>query len=272
MTQFIEGEDFWKVALPPPPEDISFADRLRLMAVAGDGAIWSSRPTLSLLEPEDAAEEAPRQIQWSAPCSWPETALFSSVLTESECVSIISLLEATGGFGPGRAVASGPESVRRNDVLVWVAPARVMSLIWRRLGPQVREATGRDGGGLNARLRCYRYGPGQAFLPHHDASQQATELSHGGKQIHESEGRRSRLSCLMYLNSPAAAHQDLGSIGFKGGATALLPAGEAGGVVRVHPEAGSVLIFPHGDHPRSLLHAGEPVAAGTKYVLRTDVF
>eukprot|EP00966_Prymnesium_polylepis_P224271 5188102-Prymnesium_polylepis.1 len=46
--QLVPG-DYWKVALPPPPPDISFADRLRLMAVAGDGdvcarAVWNCTP------------------------------------------------------------------------------------------------------------------------------------------------------------------------------------------------------------------------------------
>ena len=42
--------------------------------------------------------------------------------------------------------------------------------------------------------------------------------------------------------------------------------------VHIRPEAGAALVFPHGDHPRSLLHSGEPVNSGTKYVIRTDVF
>ena len=43
--------------------------------------------------------------------------------------------------------------------------------------------------------------------------------------------------------------------------------GEGGGA-----ETGGGLAFPHGDHPQSLLHAGEAVASGVKYVIRTDVF
>ena len=114
------------------------------------------------------------------------------------------------------------------------------------------------------RLRCYRYVSGQAFLPHYDGSQQAAALTDEGRELRELAGRRSRYSCLIYLNS-------LG-IDFEGGATALLPSGEAGAAVRVAPEAGSALVFPHGDHPKSLLHAGEAVTSGTKYVIRTDIF
>ena len=37
-------------------------------------------------------------------------------------------------------------------------------------------------------------------------------------------------------------------------------------VVRVQPEAGKALVFPH-----RILHRGAPVADGRKYVMRTDV-
>lgn len=37
-------------------------------------------------------------------------------------------------------------------------------------------------------------------------------------------------------------------------------------VIRVQPEAGKALVFPH-----RILHRGAPVADGRKYVMRTDV-
>ena len=39
----------------------------------------------------------------------------------------------------------------------------------------------------------------------------------------------------------------------------------------VRPRTGAALVFPHGDSLGALLHEGSAVAAGAKYVVRTDV-
>ena len=41
--------------------------------------------------------------------------------------------------------------------------------------------------------------------------------------------------------------------------------------VVVPAKAGAALVFPHGADPRSPLHEGALVSAGTKYIIRTDV-
>ncbi len=94
--------------------------------------------------------------------------------------------------------------------------------------------------GLNERLRFYRYSPGEFFAVHRDGS------------YRRDNGERSLLTLLVYLNEPE-----------EGGATNLWA---GGGEIHVRPKAGLALLFAH-----RLLHEGEVLTAGSKYVLRTDV-
>jgi prolyl 4-hydroxylase len=92
--------------------------------------------------------------------------------------------------------------------------------------------------GLNVPLRVYRYQPGQHFGPHRD-------------QFYAGAGgTRSLLTFMVYLNDD-----------FEGGATSFPEQGK-----RVVPRAGDALVFQH-----MVLHAGERVASGVKYVLRSEV-
>ncbi len=90
--------------------------------------------------------------------------------------------------------------------------------------------------GINPNFRCYKYNIGQQFNWHTD----------GPKKY--SAKKKSHLSLLLYLNDD-----------FYGGATVFQN-------LEVKPKRGSILLFPH-----SLLHAGEVLYSGTKYILRTDV-
>lgn len=291
---------FWPVAMPPIARDaLPLADLLRLAAVAGRdaGKLWTTAPSVPLLD-ATAPPTAARRL-----ACWPETATLHHVLSPAECSRIVALLEGIpDGFGPGRGVATGPESVRKNDVLVWVAPPPLVAALWARVAPALRPLLGGGGHKLNARLRCYRYSGARRdeFASHHDGGQHATLLAGNGVDIREdTAGGTSRYSLLLYLNAMAATAEaaeveDGGSDGggghgggdggggasgpplptFAGGATVLLPGGEAApaAAVRVSPEAGGGLVFPHGEHRHSLLHAGEAVTRGVKYVLRTDLF
>jgi predicted 2-oxoglutarate/Fe(II)-dependent dioxygenase YbiX len=251
---------FWSVRVPEPNrEGLSFAELMKLAAVAGDGHVWTTAPDVELLS------DSPPDISASHG-AWPETVTLSGVLSAAECARIREHLESIpDGFGSGRAVASGPEAMRRNQVLVWIVP-RVAASLWERIRPALR-ASIPSANGLNARLRCYRYRTGDEFRPHYDASQHSATLDASGERLGEDSTRRSRFSLLLYLNGGESPPE------FEGGATALLPAGEGSPTrVLVAPQRGGALVFPHGEHPRSLLHAGEPVVSGTKYVIRTDVF
>lgn len=98
--------------------------------------------------------------------------------------------------------------------------------------------------GLNGRLRILRYAPGERFEPHYDLC------------VDDGDAR-SLVTVLVYLTA-----------GFGGGATAFLDKDDPSGssTTRVVPEVGRCVFFEHG-----LFHTGEEVAAGVKYVLRTDV-
>jgi hypothetical protein len=94
--------------------------------------------------------------------------------------------------------------------------------------------------GLNERFRFYRYDVGHRFAPHTDGC------------FERDNGERSYFTFMVYLNE-----------GFTGGATAFHHRHPS---LLVTPERGKALVFYHRQ-----LHEGMPVAAGRKYVLRTDV-
>lgn len=93
--------------------------------------------------------------------------------------------------------------------------------------------------GLNERLRVYRYQPGQAFRWHYDGA------------FRRSAEEVSMLTVLIYLS-----HVE------RGGSTVFQPWTKD--IVR--PEPGLALLFEH-----QVLHQGNEVLEGTKYVLRSDV-
>lgn len=267
------GVPWRKVAPPKPQGHLSFADQLRLAAAAGDGDFWTTEPKLPILDDESSRIPATS----SSPCVWPETALIDGVLGADECNKLISLFEAMpGGFQQGRSVASGPETQRKNEVLVWICPQDFASALWKRVEPAVQGALGGRGLNLNLRFRCYRYKTGDVFLPHHDGSQYPSELRGSEQQLFEAKIQRSQHSLLIYLNGgeehPTARQPRGLRVPFNGGATALFVNGDNSEPVRVSPFTGSALCFPHGDHPMSLLHSGEAVQGGVKYVIRTDIF
>jgi prolyl 4-hydroxylase len=89
---------------------------------------------------------------------------------------------------------------------------------------------------INPNFRCYKYNIGQQFSWHADCPIKFTTK------------KKSLLSLLLYLNDD-----------FGGGATLFKE-------FEVKPKKGSILLFPH-----NLLHAGEILNSGTKYIIRTDV-
>lgn len=92
--------------------------------------------------------------------------------------------------------------------------------------------------GLNPRLRVLKYVAGDFFAPHFDAS-------------FEMEGQASQKTVLVYLSDSGAATRFVCDSKLD---------------LEVKPRAGDVLVFDH-----DLLHAGDAVLTGEKYVLRTDV-
>jgi hypothetical protein len=99
---------------------------------------------------------------------------------------------------------------------------------------------------MNERLRLYRYDVGQKFDWHIDGC------------FERPTGERSFFTFMVYLNED-----------FEGGTTSFTidqSSTSTGRMVRVTPKTGMALLFHH-----PILHRGDPVIAGRKYVLRTDL-
>jgi hypothetical protein len=100
--------------------------------------------------------------------------------------------------------------------------------------------------GLNERLRFYRYDVGQQFDWHLDG------------YFERPDGDRSFFTFMVYLND-----------NFEGGGTSFREDGfgrASFGAFGVRPKKGMALIFHH-----PIPHRGDPVIAGRKYVVRTDI-
>lgn len=160
-------------------------------------------------------------------------------LTPGECARHIAATE-NAGYTPATIDTAGGSAhvtrVRNNDRLVQDDPALAAAL-WTRAQPCLPpQQMGRRLVGLNPRLRCYRYEPGQRFRWHVDGA------------YTNALGRTSIMTFMVYLND-----------GFEGGETRFH-------WTSVKPQAGMALVFNHGHS-----HEGAEVIKGTKYVLRTDV-
>ena len=99
---------------------------------------------------------------------------------------------------------------------------------------------------LNERLRLLRYKQGEFFHSHNDATFVR------GPNEGDRAGESSHVSVQVYLNQK-----------FKGGHTTFHGRGRH---LDVKPRTGSVLLFDH-----NILHEGQRVTQGKKYLVRTDV-
>lgn len=126
--------------------------------------------------------------------------------------------------------------IRNNERLIYDNKELAVEL-WDRIKDFVPAEThlGRAIG-LNERFRFYKYRPGQEFKPHQDGSYI--------RNLHE----WSSYTFMVYLNEDMT-----------GGATQF-------NSQLIQPKTGKALIFKH-----ELVHAGQAVTQGVKYVLRTDV-
>lgn len=180
------------------------------------------------------------------PLVWTVPGLFG----RDECEGILAgvagaeWLAATVNRAEGRAVDA---RLRDNTVAVVRDPALAGEL-FRRARPHVPERMSAEIGGQGRSemevtgvflpLRVYRYEVGQHFGLHEDQSY----FGPGGEA--------SLLTLLVYLNE-----------GFEGGETEFPEQGRT-----IVPATGTALLFQH-----RVLHAGNRISAGTKYVLRSDV-
>lgn len=161
------------------------------------------------------------------------------LLSPAECAALLAepreWLPATVNRAEGRAVDA---RVRDNSVAVLRDPALATNL-FERVRPHVPESmSGMTLAGIHVPVRIYRYQVGQRFGVHQDQSYAADERT------------RSLLTFMVYLNDD-----------FAGGETDFVDLKRT-----IVPRTGAALLFQH-----MLLHAGETVTSGIKYVLRSDV-
>jgi len=152
--------------------------------------------------------------------------------------------EAPVSTGAGMVIM---KDVRNNDRLI-VDDAGLADDLWQRLGPFMPCVFKKKWQpvGVNERFRYYRYDIGQKFDWHTDG------------YYERENGERSFFTFMVYLNDS-----------FEGGETAFTSKGDLLSEphnLKIKPKAGMALLFHH-----PILHIGEAVRAGRKYVLRTDV-
>ena len=186
------------------------------------------------------------EIYWSAD----NVATIAGFLSAAECDDYIRLGEATGFEEAPITTSRGMimmKDVRNNDRVMIDDPARALAL-YPRLSADLAPRFQRTWTpvGFNERLRLYRYDIGQQFDWHRDG------------YFERPNGERSQFTFMVYLNDD-----------FEGGTTSFSDDGfgfGTEGMLRIRPAKGMGLLFHH-----PILHRGDPVTTGRKYVLRTDV-
>jgi hypothetical protein len=174
----------------------------------------------------------------------------SEFLSVAECDEYIRVAESKGFEDAPITTGRGPvmmKEVRNNDRVMFDEVDRAQDL-YRRLASHLAPRFKKEWEpvGMNERLRVYRYDMGQKFDWHLDG------------YFERPTGERSFFTFMVYLNED-----------FEGGTTSFShhqTSALTGGVFRVTPKTGMALLFHH-----PILHRGDPVIAGRKYLLRTDV-
>jgi len=202
----------------------------------------------------------------------PEALHLHNLMTADECDAVLKLCDAFGFRENGNRPAS----------LAWVTLPewtdtirdRLVGLQGQPYGPHPR---------INHRWRVYRYGADcelpkhmdRACVPSYFFSPDQCEDGPQGEGEGEDElrahpGELTDMSLLIYISRGDHV----------GGATRLY--GVDGKETDVAPRCGNALSFPHrgeiygdaviGGPGGGLLHAGLPVTAGVKYIVRTDIW
>jgi len=174
----------------------------------------------------------------------------SDFLSAKECDQFIRMSEERGY---GDAPVSTPDGMVmmkdvRNNERVMIDDVAIATDLFDRTAPFIptRFKKKWEPVGLNERLRFYRYDIGQQFDWHMDG------------YFERDNGDRSFFTFMVYLND-----------GFEGGGTSFTdfssPKKQYEGI-KIVPHKGMALLFHH-----PIMHRGDPVAKGRKYVLRSDV-
>jgi hypothetical protein len=189
--------------------------------------------------------------------------LLKNVLTVEECQEIINRGEKLGFNDKGNSTM---KRIISDD-------ADLAEALFKRMKPYLPESVeghsklvkGKSNRlvGLNARFRCGRYLGGDYFHRHCDVEYMP--------QFYErldltGDYQCSTLTVMIYLNSQVDKGDGLPT--FKGGRTHFVEKKQNYKYSCV-PQAGMAIIFTQADY--ELMHEGEKVTEGSKYMLRTDV-
>jgi 2OG-Fe(II) oxygenase superfamily len=180
---------------------------------------------------------------------------FTSTLCKTYTTFLSSLPLTTTPGKPKRG-----EAVRVNDRFQIHDPTFADSL-WSQTSLKELVTNFEDPGiwggevlGLNPNIRVYRYRPGQFFDKHYDES---NRLNFGNPPV----AAKTTWTLLIYLSN------------CEGGQTVFYPEGPKKGPtpepVVAEVEAGRALLHRHGDE--CLLHEGQEVTSGEKWILRSDL-
>ncbi len=165
-----------------------------------------------------------------------------NILTARECELWVGRIQ-TAGTEPAPINTTRGNAIdlqiRNNRRVIFDNPNWARDLFDRVKNRVPQEIHRMSLAGINERLRCYEYLPGQRFAPHSD-----------GAFIRDEE-EQSWYTFMVYLNE-----------GFEGGETKFLVEPE----VVIIPKAGAGLFFQH-----PIIHEGAEVKSGVKYVVRTDL-
>mmetsp|Transcript_16758 Transcript_16758/g.20151 ORF Transcript_16758/g.20151 Transcript_16758/m.20151 type:complete len:279 (-) Transcript_16758:1318-2154(-) len=198
--------------------------------------------------------------------------ILHNLLSKEECLHLVNSAES---IGMQSVAKEGYRANYRNNDRVQMNAQQLASLVFKRARPFLHDVslssekqipgippsryTHGDWkvAGLNEAFRICKYTSGGHFSPHRDADYK------------RSDDNKSFMTFMIYLNEE-----------FEGGTTnfvkdqqlnfnkekKIYEALEGTITHRVQPQAGSALCFYH-----DLLHEGEQLQSGTKYIARTDV-
>ena len=165
-----------------------------------------------------------------------------NVLDAAECDEWIERIRAAGTEPAPINTVRGTmvnAQIRNNRRVMFDDPEWATDLFERVRDAVPQEIHGMVLVGINERLRCYEYLPGQRFAPHSDGA------------FYRDDFERSWYTCIIYLNE-----------GFEGGETIFFVDPE----VVIRPRTGAGLFFQH-----PIIHEGAVVKSGAKYAMRTDL-
>jgi prolyl 4-hydroxylase len=168
-----------------------------------------------------------------------EVFIIENFMDEAACIDCIQWSEQMG-YEEAKVNIHGQQVMMKNirdNKRLLITNIEMAQQMYERILPFIPQTIGlANACGLNELFRFYKYEPGEKFKRHRDGSYQRNE-----KEF-------SLLTLLIYLNE-----------NFEGGATSFSDA-------IYQPKIGTAMVFTH-----AVLHQGDEVLKGVKYVLRTDI-